>query len=354
VRCGMKVDDLPTPALLADMNRVERNLHQMASFLEGGAVRLRPHFKAHQVLSLAKRQLQLGAIGVTCANLDQAETLVGGAIDNVLIASEIAGEQKLRRFADLSRRASVIVAVDNAKVVSELASVARHGQPKLNVLVDVDVRLGRSGVKPGEAALALARKVVESGLRFRGLMGYEGQVSLSPGPERDLIVKNALRQLTQTRAMIEHAGIPVEIASCGGTSDYAAAARHPGVTEIQAGSYLLMDSTYLTFAPEFEAAVSVIATVISKTPGERIVLDAGLTSMSSENGLESIKARPGFRVKVINVEHTVVEITDPTIAVEVGDRMEVSVGFIDQTLALHPFLYGVRDGLIEEVMKIER
>src|ERR1700761_6284088 len=100
VRRGMKVEDLPTPALLADMNKVERNLQQMASFLEGGRVSLRPHFKAHQVISLAKRQIELGAIGVTCANLDHAETLVDAAINNVLIASEVAGEQKLRRFAD--------------------------------------------------------------------------------------------------------------------------------------------------------------------------------------------------------------------------------------------------------------
>jgi D-serine deaminase-like pyridoxal phosphate-dependent protein len=217
----------------------------------------------------------------------------------------------------------------------------------------VDVRLGRCGVKPGVAALSLAKLVLEKGLRFRGLMGYEGQVPLPPGPEKDRVVRQALSRLADTKTMLEGEGIGVEIVSCGGTSDFSIAAQCPGITEIQAGSYLLMDSAYIPFAPEFESTLSILATVISKTPGERIVVDAGCRAMSGENGLPSVKGLLGLRAKALHIEHTVVEITDPAVAIEVGDKIEMWVHFLDQTLGLHNHIYGVRRGQVEEVLKIE-
>jgi D-serine deaminase-like pyridoxal phosphate-dependent protein len=190
-------------------------------------------------------------------------------------------------------------------------------------------------------------------MKFRGLMGYEGQIPLPPGPEKKRIASEALKRLTDTKDMLEREGISVEIVSCSGTSDFAIAAKHPGVTEIQAGSYLLMDSSYVPFAPEFQPALSILTTVISKTRGERIVLDAGLTAMSGENGLPSIKGVAGLRAKVMHVEHTLMEIIDPAVSVEVGDKIEMSVQFLDQTLGLHDRLYGVRGGQVEEVLRIE-
>lgn len=352
VKPGVKVTDLPTPALLMDLDAMESNLLRMAAFFRGSSAKLRPHFKAHQVFSLGKRQLQCGAVGITCAHLEHAEALADEGIDNILIASEVAGASKIEHFADLSRRVPVIVAVDNPKVVSDMARVAGERKQELNVVVDVDVRLGRCGVKPGEAALSLARLVLEKGLKFRGLMGYEGHVALPPGPEKDRVVVEALKRLEDTRILIEREGIGVEIVSCGGTSDFSIAAKCPGVTEIQAGSYLLMDSAYVPFAPEFKPTLSILTTVISKTPGERIVVDAGLRSMSGENGLPSIKGIPGLRTKALHIEHTIVEITDPALCIEVGDKTEVWVSFLDQTLGLHDDLYGVRRGEVEEILKI--
>lgn len=353
IRPGMEVTDLPTPVLLMDLDGMERNLLRMATFFRASRLGLRPHFKAHQVFSLAKRQIEFGAIGLTCARLDQAEALVHQGIDNILVANEIAGASKIAHFVDLSRRAPVIVAVDNSKVVCDMATLAGEWKQELNVVVDVDVRLGRCGVKPGVAALSLAKLVLEKGLRFRGLMGYEGQVPLPPGPEKDRVVRQALSRLADTKTMLEGEGIGVEIVSCGGTSDFSIAAQCPGITEIQAGSYLLMDSAYIPFAPEFESTLSILATVISKTPGERIVVDAGCRAMSGENGLPSVKGLLGLRAKALHIEHTVVEITDPAVAIEVGDKIEMWVHFLDQTLGLHNHIYGVRRGQVEEVLKIE-
>jgi D-serine deaminase-like pyridoxal phosphate-dependent protein len=353
VRPGTEIPDLPTPALLMDLHTMEANLLRMANFFRAASPRLRPHFKAHQVFSLARRQIGAGATGLTCARLDQAEALVEQGIENILIANEIAGANKIEHFVDLSRRAPVIVAVDNPKAVSDMARLAGKWKPELNVLVDVDVRLGRCGVKPGEAALALTKLVLERGLRFRGLMGYEGQVALPPGPEKERIVSQALKQLTDTKAILERERIPVEITSCGGTSDFSIAAKCAGITEIQAGSYLLMDKTYVPFAPEFEPALSILATVISKTPSERIVVDAGMRAMSGENGIPSVKGISGLRTKALHIEHSVIEITDPAVCVEVGDKIEIWVHFLDQTLGLHDQLYGIKKGVVEEVLRIE-
>jgi len=353
IRPGMEATDLPTPALLMDLDGMESNLLRMATFFRGSGPKLRPHFKAHQVFALAKRQMETGAIGLTCARLDQAEALLNEGIDNILIANEIAGADKIQHFVDLSRRAAVIAAVDNPKVVADMARLAGEWKQEIHVVVDVDVRLGRCGVKPGEPALSLTKFVLEKGLRFRGLMGYEGQVPLSPGPEKERVAHDALKRLTDTKAMIEGEGIGVEVVSCGGTSDYSIAAQYPGVTEIQAGSYLLMDNAYTPYAPEFEPTLTILATVISKTPGERIVVDAGFRAMSGENGLPSIKGIPGLRAKALHIEHTVIEITDPAVGIEVGDKIEMWVRFLDQTLGLHDHLYGIRKGQVDEVLKIE-
>jgi D-serine deaminase-like pyridoxal phosphate-dependent protein len=353
IRRGAKIAEIPTPSLLMDADTMESNLRRMAAFFAGSGPKLRPHFKAHQVFALAKKQMQNGAIGLTCARLDQAENLVGQGVHSVLIANEIAGESKIRDFIDLGRRAPVLVAVDNANVVSDMARLAGKWRSQVNLLVDVDVRLARCGVKPGEPALALTQLILERGLCFRGLMGYEGQVALPPGPEKDRVVCQSLKLLTETKSLIEQAGIPVEVVSCGGSSDFSIAANCGHVTEIQAGSYLLMDSSYQPYAPEFQPTLTILSTVISKTQGERIVVDAGFRAMSGEHGLPSIKGVSGLRTKALHIEHSILEITDPAVPIEVGDKVEMWVCFLDQTLGLHDYLFAVRDGSVEEVLKIE-
>jgi D-serine deaminase-like pyridoxal phosphate-dependent protein len=351
---GMTTRDLRTPALLADLDLMESNLHRMATFFRDKPTKLRPHFKAHQVLALASEQLRLGANGISCARLEHAEALVQYGIENVLIANEIAGETALAHFVELSHQAPVIVAVDNPSVVCDMARLAGKRVHELNVVVDLDVRLGRCGVPPGERALALTKLVLEKGLRFRGLMGYEGHVPVPSGPEKQRVVHDALKKLVDTKNMLELEGIPVEVISCGGSSDYALAGTFPGVTEIQAGTYLLMDSWYAPFAPEFMPALTVLATVISKTPGERIVADAGSKAMSGENGLPSIKGFPELRVKALHVEHALIETLDTSVSLEVGDKIEIGVRYLDPTLNLHPHMYGVRQGKVEKVFTIER
>jgi D-serine deaminase-like pyridoxal phosphate-dependent protein len=350
----MRKTDLDTPALLVDLECMESNLRKMSAFFGEHPAKLRPHFKNHRVINFALRQMEAGAIGLTCARLWQAELLVEHGINNILIANEIAGEGMVRRFAALSRVAPVIVAVDNARVVDDLARVARDEHVELNVVVDVDLGLRRCGVQPGEPVVALAKRVAARGLKLRGVMGYEGHLQpLYPGPEKEQLVTAAMQALVQSKEWIEREGFPVEIVSCGGTGDYYLSGRYPGVTENQAGSFLLMDTWYSPFAPDFQPSLTVLVTVLSKTPGERIVVDAGVKALSGERGLPLVKGTGGLFVKALHAEHAIIEITDPSVSVEVGDKLEIWVHYHDGTINLHGRMYGIRNGGVEEIFPIE-
>lgn len=351
---GAAVKDLPTPSLLMDLDSMERNLSRMSAFFKNKPAKLRPHFKAHQVIELARRQIQAGAVGLTCARLEHAELLIDHGFENILVANEVAGMGPIQHFVELSHRAPVTVAVDSAQMVEEMAARAGNRAHELNVVVDLDVRLGRCGVQPGEAALNLTRTVLSKRLRFRGLMGYEGHVALAPGPEKLSVVHCALQRLIDTRTLLEKEGIAVEIVTCGGTSDYAEAAAFPGVTDIQAGSYLLMDTWYVPHAPDFRPALTVLSTVISRSVGRTLVADAGARAMSTGNGLPQVKGMPGLNVKAMHVEHILMEVQDPSINIAVGDRIEISVQTLDPTLSLHSHIYGVRNGKVEEVFPVSR
>jgi D-serine deaminase-like pyridoxal phosphate-dependent protein len=351
---GASVTDLSTPALLVDLDTMERNLSRMARFFCDKPAKLRPHFKAHQSVALARKQIQAGAIGLTCARLEQAEMLVDEGFENILMANEIAGKVMLQHFVELSHRAPVIVAVDNASIVAQLATIAKDRVNELNVVVDLDLRLGRCGVQPGDEALSLTRTVLSKGLRFRGLMGYEGHIHLHDGPEKHRVASAALQFLIDTKCLLEKEGIPVEIVTCGGTSDFAEAGTFPGVTEVQAGSYLLMDTWYAPCASEFRPALTVLATVISKRPGKTVVADAGVKAISTGNGLPRLKGMPGLNVNKLHIEHILMDIQDSSVSIDVGDRIEICVQTLDPTLSLHDYIYGIRNGKVEEVFEIAR
>jgi len=351
----LRMADIETPALLVDLDVMERNLETMARFFCNRPAKLRPHFKNHRVLELAARQMEHGAIGITCARLWQAERLAGFGIRGILIANEIAGETPIERFVELSREVPVLVAVDNPKVVADMVRLARNRKTEVNVLVDVDLGLKRCGMPPGEPAAALAKMVVESGLKFRGLMGYEGHLQpLPPGSEKQRAVTEAMQSLALTRKMIESSGIPVGIVSCGGTGDYSIAGASAGVTENQAGSYLLMDTWYAPFAPDFKVALSVLVTVISKTGGERMVVDAGCKAISGERGLPSVKGLAGLKLKALHAEHAPIAIEGPNVDVDVGDKIEIAVHYHDGTINLHKRMYGMRNGEVERIFTIEQ
>jgi len=350
----MTEEEIETPALLVDLPRMEANLARMASFFRSVPAKLRPHFKNHKCPDLAARQLASGAIGITCATLKEAECLVHHGVRSVLLANEITDGAKIRRLVDLARQTEVMVCVDNERIVDDLARTKADRRTQLGVLVDVDVGLHRCGVPPGDPALSMARAILRKGLRFRGLMGYEGHAMRKlPGPEKEKAVAEAMRSLVETATLLRQEGIEAEILSGGGTGTYSISGRFPGVTEIQAGSYLLMDTDYQKCCTDFDLSLTVLATVVSKTPGERVVADAGLKSVSGERGLPVVKDMPGLSLRRLTAEHAIIDLKEPTAPVDVGDKIKIWVHYSDATVNLHDRIWGIRAGQVENVFRVE-
>lgn len=259
----MRIEEIDTPALLVDLDSIESNLHRMAGFFRDRRCKARPHFKNHKSPALAQRQLESGAIGITCATLREAEILVHHGFKEILIANEIVGESKLMQLRELSQHSSVILAIDDQRVVRDMARIQRNSKARFEVVVDINIGLNRCGVPPGEPVVELAKRAVAEGLLVRGVMGYDGHLqAVPPSPERDEQVRAGCKILAQSSALLEEAGIPVSIVSTGGTGTYAISGDCAGVSDIQAGSYLLMDTRYKDLGAEFCRSLTVLATVI--------------------------------------------------------------------------------------------
>jgi D-serine deaminase-like pyridoxal phosphate-dependent protein len=320
---GRHRDEIDTPALLIDLDALERNISRMGAFFAGVHANLRPHSKTHKCPQIARLQIEAGARGITCAKVGEAEALVDGGIDDILIANQIVGPIKIARLVALAARARMTVAVDDPTNVAALGAAATAAGVTLGVLVEVNVGMDRCGVEPGEPALALSRIVRETkGLQYRGLMGYEGHTVMIPArADREAACLRAMRQLLETKDYVEAAGLPVEVVSGGGSGTYDITGRLPGMTEIQAGSYATMDAKYASVGLDFEQALTLTATVISRPTPDRAVLDCGLKAMTSEFGLPVLKGLPGASLTKLSEEHSTVQVEG--VDLRPGQRVEI-------------------------------
>jgi D-serine deaminase-like pyridoxal phosphate-dependent protein len=349
---GQPLDALDTPKLLIDLDVVDANLRKLFSAARERGVQVRTHFKSLKCAGLARYIVSRGGATFLCAKLNEAEVLADAGIRDILIANEVVGAPKLPRLAALARRVSLRVCVDDPGNVDELSRAMQSAGATLGVLVEVDIGMARCGVAPGEPALQLARRVHERpGLRFDGLQGYDGHLQMLPDAnERRMKCLAGIEQLVGTRRLIECAGIPVAVVTGAGTGTWEYVASQPGVTEIQPGSFVLMDCAYHTVRPEFGCALSILATVLSVRPGW-YVLDAGSKAISRDFGTPSIKGRPEEKVVKLAEEHTKAEV-EP-VPVKVGDRREVIPAHCCATMNLHRQCLAVRRGRVEAVWPIE-
>ncbi len=344
--------DLDTPQLLIDLDTLDANLARMRADFADRPLNIRVHFKSLKCGSLAKYLANKGETKFLCAKLNEAEVLGEAGIRDILVANQIIGERKLRRLCALAKRAKIKVCVDDAGNVAAMGKLAREAGVVLEVLVEVDIGMGRCGVQPGEPTLALAREVVKQpALRFVGLQGYDGHLQMLT--DRDQQRRGCLQgveKLVETRRLLEANGIPVEVVTGAGTGTCGTFGRHEGVTEIQPGSFLLMDAAYHEVRPEFACSLSILATVVSRRPG-RYILDAGSKAISKDFGSPRIKGRPGDSVYKLAEEHTIVD--SPDAGVKVGDRFEVFPAHCCATMNLHRACVAVRGGRVEATWPIE-
>lgn len=352
---GAPIEDLDTPVLLLDLDLMEQNIAAMAAAFRQLPAKLRPHAKTHKTPIIAHKQIAAGAIGITCAKLGEAEVMVESGIRDVLIANQIVGAHKIRRLVSLARHADLMVAVDDARNVEELSQAAAAAHVSLRVLVEVDVGQHRCGVQPGEPALALAQRIERApGLTFAGLMGYEGHLVFIPNlEERVRRVHTDMQALIDTVAFIEARGLPVQVVSAGGTGTALITGRLPRISEIQAGSYVFMDGRYQTIeGVEGACALTLLTTVVSRPRPDRVVVDAGMKTLTYEFGLPRFKGRNDLELVSLSEEHGTVRLLDASVSLQPGDKLELIPSHGDTTLNLHEYYYGVRGGRLETVWPI--
>ena len=279
---GQRRDELITPALVLDIDAAQRNIDHMASELKQmGAATIRPHYKTHKSPDLARRQLQAGAGGLSMATVWEAAILAAAGMDDLFVVNTVAHPVKLRVLAELAREHRVLVAVDEAENAASASAAAVTAGSTLGIMVEVDTGMDRCGTDNAADCLAVARQVMDlPGLRFEGITGYEGHCSMTPDHDlRHERQRAAMTFFTDVAGQLEADGIPCPIRSAGGIATWNWTAAYPGLTEIQAGTYVVMDNFHGRMVPGFEHSLTIAATVISRQSG-KVIVDAGNKSVA--------------------------------------------------------------------------
>ena len=355
---GQRIESVDTPALFVDLDAFERNVRRMAGTIVGAGVGWRPHTKGIKVPALAQRLIAAGALGVTCAKVSEAEVMADAGIRDILVANQVLGEAKVRRFASLCLRADPIVAVDSPEGIAQLDRAAGELGVRPRVLVEVDSGMGRCGTAPGAATVSMARRVADAAhLRFVGVMAWEGHAAgIADVDEKHAAVVEAIGALVSSAEACRAAGLPVEIVSCSGTGTYMIAAHQPGVTELQAGGGVWGDVHYRDhFGVDHECALRVMTTVVSRPSDTYIVTDGGFKTLGSINAMAEPVGIPVGHVErfALSAEHGNLRLNSPEANLRPGDRLEWIVGYSDATVFMHDVIFGVRAGVVESMWRIE-
>jgi D-serine deaminase-like pyridoxal phosphate-dependent protein len=339
---------------------METNLNKMADYFAGVSANLRPHVKTFKATpELVKLQLDAGAIGATCAKVSEAEALVHIGVHDVLIANQIVSFPKIMRLMELAKAADIKVAVDSVENVSALSQAAVDNGVEIGVLVEVNIGHNRCGVAPFEPTLELVRIVENTdGVNFRGLMGYDGHCTLKIDTDkREAEAEKANSLLVEVKDFVEAASIEVPIVSASGTFTYRFATQIEGITEVQAGTYLLMDTAFRDHGvTEFDPALTVLATVISRPtyPGANglAIIDLGRKSLSPLLGHPEVKHPTGAEVFSLSQEHGRVSLEGGATELKVGDKIELWVRDSNGTIMLFDRFYAIRNDVVEAVWPI--
>src|SRR6266850_540513 len=352
---GQRVDEVDTPALVLELDAFERNLRTLADSVKGRPLRVRPHAKTHKCPEIAKLQIAHGAVGVCCQKVAEAEALVEGGINDVLVSNEVVGAPKIARLAALSKRAHIGVCVDHPE---NLAALEASGA-KLDVYIELEVGMRRCGIAPGEPALALARTISKSKtLRFAGLQAYHGRAQhMRTMEERHAAIEAAAQHVFEMKRLLQKAGIACPIVTGAGSGTYMLEVEAGAWDEIQPGSYIFMDVDYAKNEwaaplPRFEHALFVLATVMSRPAPDRAIVDAGLKASSVDSGMPAVWQRPGLVYRAASDEHGWVEIGPDAAPPRLGDKLLLVPGHCDPTVNLYDWYVCYRGAIVEALWPI--
>ena len=346
---GDPVQAIDTPALVIDLDAMERNLATMAAFAQARGLRLRPHAKMHKSAAIAQLQMRAGAVGVCVQKVGEAEALADAGVPDLYISNEVVDPRKLARVAALAGRVTLAIAVDSALGIDRLAQAVKAAGTTLAVFVEIDVGHGRCGVAP-TAAGALAHQVVSHGLRFAGLQAYHGRAQHLRGvTEREAAIRHAVAQVRAAQAAITSAGIACPLVTGAGSGSFVFEAGSGVYGELQCGSYLFMDRDYADNAPapdapRFEHALFVKSQVMSRGASHAVV-DAGHKAHAIDSGLPRVWQRE-LAFSNGGDEHGILMPQRAGVLLPaLGETVWLVPGHCDPTVNLHDHYIAVRGGL---------
>lgn len=357
----MALNEIDTPALLVDLDAFERNLSRLPEAIKDHPVKLRPHAKTHKCPSIALKQMELGAVGICCQKVSEAQALVYGGVNNVLVTNQIVGAPKLQRLAALARQAKLGVCVDNAANIDDLNQAMAATGATIDVLVEIDVGAHRCGVQPGTEALHLAQRIDSAPhLHFAGLQAYHGNAQhIRNYEERREATDKAIAATRETVELLQSHGLHCDIVGGAGTGSYSFEAGSNVYNELQAGSYIFMDADYSrnqkqngAFFDEFEHSLFVYTTIMSKTRSDQIIVDAGLKALSVDSGMPQVVGMPAVSYLRASDEHGVLALDEEHDNLQVGDKIRLIPGHCDPTVNLYDWYVGVRNQRVETLWPI--
>lgn len=349
----MRKMELDTPALLVDLDRMERNMKRGQAFAESMGARLRPHIKTHRTPAVALKQLENGASGITVAKLGEAEVMAEAGINDIFIANEIVGEVKLERLRRLAGKVRLAVGVDDPLHVDMLSRTFVSEDKVMEVMIDVDTGDPRTGIQPGEPVLKLAEKVIaSSGVELRGIYTHDGQsYEASNVKEIRDIFRTSQEQMLETALLLRSEGIACEEISVGSTPSLLVGDLLEGITEVRPGTYIFMDADQANVNGNYDdCALTVLATVISRPTPERVVLDSGTKALTYYVQLEGITRTPGFgvlkeyshiRLNSLSDEHGSF-MKPEDLEFNIGDKVEVIPNHACPTCNLYDRMFCIR------------
>ena len=347
---GRPAEEVVTPALLLELPAAMRNIAKMAKAIEPMPSAIRPHIKVHKSPELARMQKDAGAKGVSVATVWEAIVMAGAGLDDIFVVNTVAGSAQIRALAELAIERRTLVAIDDIDNARSISSAGLSAGSSIGVLIEVDTGMDRAGADTEFEAIALAREASElPGLTLEGVTGYEGHCSLTPDKrKRASKQRHAMEFLIEVADRLSAEVAPMPIRSAGGTATWEWTAGFPGITEIQAGSYVLMDVFHGGLAPDFEEALRVATTVVSRPPG-RVIIDAGSKSVAAPE-LVHIEGRSNLENLRFDEEHGV--FTDGPDAPDIGEVLMVVPGYAPSTVNMFDAYHVVQDGEVVDIWPV--
>lgn len=347
----MRIWDLETPAVLIDVDVMERNLRRAADYARAHDLRLRPHTKTHKIPELARKQIEMGATGLTVAKVGEAEVMLEAKPEDLLVAYPVVGRSKVERLMKVARQTRVTVALDSMAAARPLSDAARAAQVEVGVLAEVDVGMGRVGVAPGEELLELGRQLGRlPWLKLLGFIFYPGHIK-SADEEGEAKLEELAALVQSIVCEWKRAGLPLEVVSGGSTPLLYHSHRIPGLTEIRPGTYIFNDkNTWRAGACALEdCAASILVTVVSTACPNQMIVDGGSKTFSSDRLVGSSEMSFGHVVEApeavfakMNEEHGYIDLRRVKREFSVGDRVRIIPNHICVAMNLHERVYGVR------------